>query len=450
MTGRLHDHHADAASNPEELSPPERPAARGAIVGGLLTILLTFGVLGTWASIAQLDSAVLASGVVVVEGSRRDVQHLDGGIVAELLVRDGSVVRAGDPLLRLDPTRPHAALGIVQGQLDGARALHARLHAELQDLVEVQFPPELLVRRGTASVAELMAGQAAIFAARQDTLKGQVRILRQRIAQLREQIAGLQAQERARERQVQLIQDELVGVRLLHERGLAPRTRLLALERELARLLGEQGEQLASMARAAQAVGEAELQILHTLAAAREDSARSLQETQNRLLELQERLMAAEDVVRRTEIRAPVDGTVVGLEVHTVGGIIQPGRTIMQIVPSLEALAIEAQVHALDADALSLGMVATVSFPGFPQRSLPILTAELVHVSADRFVDDRTGTPYFKVRLTLDEESLVHAASRRMGPGLPVEVTIATGSRTALRYLLDPLAGALSQAMRER
>lgn len=450
MTRPLGGHAMSFVPPAEDLTAPWVPSTRGAIVGGLLTILVTFGALGTWASLAHLDSAILASGVVVVEGSRRDVQHLDGGIVAELLVKEGSAVRAGDTLLRLDPTRPHAALGIVQGQIDAARALLARTQAELQDLTEIQFPPELIARQGIASVAELMAGQGAIFSARQDALKGQVRILGQRIAQLREQIAGLQAQERARERQVQLIQDELVGVRLLHERGLAPRIRLLALERELARLLGEQGEQLASMARAAQAVGEAELQILHTLAAAREDSAKVLHETQNRLLELQERLTAAEDVVRRTEIRAPVDGTVVGLDVHTVGGVVQPGRTIMQVVPAFEALAIEAQVHALDADALSLGMQATVSFPGFPQRSLPTLRATVIHVSADRFVDERSGTPYFKVRLTLDEESSRHGVARRMVPGLPVEVTVATGSRTALRYLLDPLADAFTQAMRER
>jgi HlyD family type I secretion membrane fusion protein len=452
VTGGLISHLLNGvrASADHTPTPDTRPETRAAVLGGFATILLTFGGLGTWAMTARLDSAVMASGVVVVETNRRDVQHLDGGIVSELLAREGSVVTAGDTLLRLDPTRPQAALAIIQGQMDGAKGLKARLQAELEDLEAIAFPPELMARRDVTSVRELMVGQAVIFAARQGALRGQVSILRQRIAQLQEQIVGLQAQERARERQIQLIQDELQGIRHLYERGLAPRTRLLALERELARLLGEQGEHLASMARTSQAVGETELQILHALTTAREESAKALQEIQNRILELQERLIAAEDVMRRTEIRAPVNGTVVGLETHTVGGVVQPGRTIMQIVPTLEVLTVEAQVNALDVDGLSPGMATTVTFPGFPQRSLPILTGVLVHVSADRFVEERTGAPYFKVRLVLDEESLEQVAARRIVPGMPVEITIATGSRTALRYLIDPIAAALSHAMRER
>jgi HlyD family type I secretion membrane fusion protein len=424
--------------------------ARGAMLGGLATIILTFGVLGTWASMAQLDSAVTASGVVVVDSNRRDVQHLDGGIVADLLVGEGSTVSGGDTLLRLDSTRPQAALSIIQGQIDAATALQARHQAELHGLSAVPYPPALLGRGHTASVAQLMTGQAAIFMARQDALSGQAKILRQRIVQLQEQISGLRAQERARERQAILIQDELQGVRYLHERGLAPRNRVMGLERELARLLGEQGEHIASVARAGQAIGEAELQILQVLTAAREESAKALHEVQNRLLELHERLTAAEDVLRRTDIRAPVSGVVVGLEVHTVGGVVPPGRTLMQIVPTSEVLAVEAQVHTLDADGISAGMAVTVGFPGLPQRFLTPLTGSLVHISADRFIDERSGAPYFKARVILDRESLELLPSRRIVPGIPAEVVISTGSRTALRYLLDPVLGAVGHAMRER
>jgi HlyD family type I secretion membrane fusion protein len=424
--------------------------ASGAMLGGLMTIILSFGVLGVWASVARLDSAVTASGVVVVDSNRRDVQHLDGGIVAELLVQEGSPVSRGDTLLRLDPTRPQAALSIIQGQIDAGTALQARHQAELQSLPAIAYPPTLLVRKNTASVAQLIAGQSAIFKARQDALFGQAKILRQRIAQLLEQTTGLQAQERARERQVVLIQDELQGVRYLHERGLAPRNRVLGLERELARLLGEQGEHLASMARAGQAIGEAELQILQLLTAAREESAKALHEVQNRLLELHERLTAAEDVLRRTDIRAPVGGVVVGLEVHTVGGVVSPGRTLMQIVPASEVVAVEVQVHTLDADGISAGMLVTVGFPGLPQRFLKPLTGSLVHISADRFVDERSGAPYFKARVVLDSESLELLPSRRIVPGIPAEVVISTGSRTALRYLLDPVISAVGHAMRER
>lgn len=435
----------------QEMPVPALAAhARGAMLGGLTTIVLTFGVLGTWASMAHLDSAITASGVVVVDSNRRDVQHLDGGIVADLLVREGSAVSGGDTLLRLDPTRPQAALSIIQGQIDAATALQARHQAELQGLPAIGYPPALLARGHVISVAELMAGQSAIFRARQDALSGQAKILRQRIAQLQEQVMGLQAQERARERQVFLIKDELQGVRYLHERGLAPRNRVLGLERELARLLGEQGEHLASMARAGQAIGEAELQILQMLTAAREESAKALHEVQNRLLELHERLTAAEDVLRRTEIRAPVSGVVVGLEVHTVGGVVPPGRTLMQIVPVSEVIAVEAQVHTLDADGISVGMAVTVGFPGLPQRFLTPLVGSLVHLSADRFIDERSGAPYFKARVVLNPESLELLPSRRIVPGIPAEVVISTGSRTALRYLLDPVLGAVGHAMRER
>lgn len=429
---------------------PPIDSPRGTILAGMLIIIGAFGGFGTWAALAPLDSAIVASGVVVVESNRRDVQHLDGGIVQEILVREGTAVRAGDVLLRLDPTRAQAALAIVQGQMDAARALRARLLAEQREAAEVTFPPDLQARQGSASVLDLLQGQATIFAARRASLNGQVDILRQRIAQFEQQIMGLQAQEHSRDRQISLITDELGGVRDLQERGFATRTRLLALEREAARLQGERGEHVAAMGRLRQSIGETELQILQTRRTFLEEVARGLQEVQNQLLELQERLTAAEDVLRRLEVRAPVDGTVVGLAVHTIEGVLPAGRTVMQIVPVQDAPMVEAQVQTLDAEGLTPGMSASIYFPSLPQRTLPNLTGTVEQVSADRFVDERTGTPYYKVRIALDAETLERVGSRRVVPGMPAEVAIATGSRTALRYFLDPLLTAFRYAMRER
>ena len=428
--------------------PPTDP--RGAILAGLLIVLLTFGGLGAWATLAPLASAVVASGVVVVEGNRRDVQHLDGGIVQEILVREGAEVRAGDVLLRLNPTRAQAALAIVQGQIDAARVLQARLLAEQLDAPDIVFPPDILERRTNPGLAELVQGQIAIFVARRASLQGQTQILRQRIGQLQQQIRGLLAQEQSRNRQIALIRDELAGVIQLQGSGFAPRTRVLALEREVARLQGERGEHLAAMARMQQAIGEAELQILQITKTFREDVAKLLQDVQNQILEQQERLTAAEDTMSRLSIRAPTDGLVVGLTVHTVNGIIQSGRTIMQIVPTSETLVIEAQIQTGAVDGLVAGMPATISFPALPQRTLPNLTGTLVQVSADRFIDDRTGTAYYKARIVIDEQSMSSLGDHRIIPGMPAEVAIATGSRTTLRYLIDPILIAAQYAMRER
>jgi HlyD family secretion protein/epimerase transport system membrane fusion protein len=427
-----------------------RTNPRGAIVVGILLVLATLGGLGAWAALAPLASAVVASGVVVVENNRQDVQHLDGGIIAAILVREGTVVRADDVLLRLDPTRAQATLSIIQLQIDAARVLQARLLAEQRGASAITLSPEIVERQSTPYITDLIEGQDSIFQARRATLAGQTKILGQRILQFEQQIEGVQAQELSRTRQIALIHDELAGVRVLSERGLATRARLLALERELARLQGERGEHLAALARTQQAIGEAELQILQSMIGFREEVSKGLQDVQNQILELQERLAAATDVMRRLEIRAPTDGTVVGLTAHTVGGVIPPGRTVMQIVPALDTLIVEAQIPTTEVDGLTPGQSATIVFTALPQRTLPTLTGTLVHISADRLIDERTGVSYFKARVLIDPESFESLGARRIIPGMPAEVTITTGARTALRYLLDPVLSAFNYAMRER
>jgi HlyD family secretion protein/epimerase transport system membrane fusion protein len=445
---RLHDLEAEALHEAAPIPPPSTNA-RAAIFAGVLTILVAFGGAGVWAALAPLDSAVVAGGTVVVETNRRDVQHLDGGIIKEILVRDGDKVTAGDVLIRLDPVRPQASLAIVQGQIDATRALQARLRAEQDGAAAVVFPDVLRARAEEPGIRDLIRSQSEVFAARKAALDGQTQILRQRISQFQEQITGLRAQQLSRERQVGLINQELLGVRELADKGHATRNRVLALEREVARLEGERGELLSSLARAQQALGEAELQILQLTRSFREEVAKSLQEVQNQLHEMNEKLIANEDVVRRLDIRAPVDGIVVAMAVTTVGGVIGSGRTIMQIVPGQDTLVVEARVQPVDVENVRPGQSAIINFPAFAQRTLPNLTGTVLKVSADRLIDERTGLPYFRAEVLIDPESLEALSDRRLMPGMPADVMIATGERTALRYLLDPILSVTNYAMRE-
>lgn len=426
-------------------------SVRGPVMAGLIIVLGLLGGSTAWALLAPLNSAVIAPASLVVESNRRDVQHLEGGIVRSLHVRDGAEVQAGDVLITLDPTRAQAPLLILRAAVDAHRALLARLRAEEAGAQGIEFDADILERlRTDPALAEAVRGQQAIFVARRAARNGQIEVLQQRIGQLEVQITGLEAQERARQRQIALIQDELNGVNDLLRSGFAPRTRALALERELAKLQGEQGEYLATVARTRQQIGEAQLQILQIDHAFREEVAKAQQDAQNTLRENQERLAASEDVVRHLEIRAPVSGTVVGLTIHTVGGVLPPGRVLMQIVPERDTLIIEAQVQPQDIEAIQEGQEALIRFTALPQRTLPNLTGRVTLVSADRFTDERSGLPYYKVRVAPEEASLAAVADRRLLPGMPAEVTITTGERTAARYLVDPLLDVVRASMRER
>lgn len=438
-----------AAASP---APPTAPTnAQGPILVGILTLVLVVGGFGGWAAIAPLNSAVMGAGVLVVESSRRDVAHLEGGIVRQIHVRDGANVTEGDVLLSLDPVRAVAALQIVRGQMDAHLILLARLRAELTESSDLELDEEVRERGHTdRALADLIRGQTEILHARRASVRGQVAVLRQRIQQLGSQITGFTAQERARLRQINFLQDELNGVNTLLRQGYAPRTRALALSRDLARLQGEQGEYLSTVARTQQQIGEAELQILQLEYSIKEEVAKLLQDTQNALREQQERLIANQDIVSHLEIRAPATGTVVGSTVFTPGGVVVPGRTLMQIVPHEDSLVIEAQIAVQDVEVVHEGQTALIRFPALPQRTLPTLTGEIIQVSADRLTEERSGLAFFKVRVRPDFASLEKIAERRLVAGMPAEVSIATGQRTAGRYLLDPLLDAIRRAMRER
>ena len=445
----------DATAIELSASPPKTDDAptdaRRVILIGFALVVGVVGGFAAWAAMTPLASAVVAPGVVVAESHRREVQHLDGGIVAAVHVREGDRVEAGQRLISLDPTRPRANLEVLQAQEMALLAQAARLRAEQLGAEDIAFPEELLRQaERDPRAAEAIGGQRALFEARREAYLGQVEILRQRIAQLRAQIAGLRLQQAAAARQAELIEEELGGARTLERQGFSPRTRLLALERELARFRSDEAEHLGAAARAEQAIGETELQIVQTRRQIVEEASRQLQETLAQLREARERLIAARDLVERLDILSPIAGRVVGLQVTSAGGVIAPGRTILSIVPEEDELIVEARVPTHQIEGITVGAEGVVHFTALPQRTLPMLKGRVVLVGADALPDEATRMPYYLVRVRVNPDSLASIADRRLLPGMPADVVLHRGERTVLEYLVDPLAPFLLRAFRER
>lgn len=435
-------------AEPMVLSPRPTPAPvpllaalRGPLLAGGFVGLAFFGGFGGWAALAPLDSAAIAPGVVKVESNRKAVQHLEGGIVGAILARDGARVEAGQPLILLDETRPRAALEMLKVQRAAAAALAARFAAERDGAESVSFPGWLA--GGPEAIAE-----ENVFRARRQALEGQTAILTQRIAQHREEIAALSAEIEAATTQSELIAEEIADVASLYRKGLERKARLLALQRQAAEIEGQRNRNSAMIAKVRQDIGEAELQIVELRTAMLNEAVQGLRETQEKLAKLEEEMRAAEDVLARTVIAAPVSGVVVDLQVHAVGAVIQPGQMLMDIVPQDERLVVDARVEPADIDSVRAGLLAQVKVTAFNQRFTPALEGRVKWVSADSLTDERTGQRYYVARVELSEDAGADAPEA-LQPGMPTEVMIATGSRTALDYLMSPLVRAIDRAGRE-
>ncbi len=442
-------------------SPPANPMTRDIAEQGLsLRRLIAVGLgvtgvfvggLGVWGATVPLSGAVIASGLVVVDSNVKAVQHPTGGVVERLQVRDGSRVTEGDLLVRLDDTVTRANLQVIVKQLEEFAARQARLEAERDGATEVAVPAILADRTGEADVRRALEGERKLFAARRASREGQRQQLRERIEQIRGEIVGITAQEEARRRQVQLIDRELQDVRDLFSRNLVPRTRLVELEREAARLAGDVGQFVAERGRAQGRISESELQILQIDVELQREVTTELREVQVRLGELGERRVAAEDVLKRIEIRAPATGFVHQLAVHTVGGVIPAGGPpIMQIVPDNDALVIEVRIAPQDIDKVAPGQAAFIRFTSFPHGTTPELKGEVMRVSADVVKDPQTGALYFNARVAVSEGELARLGTSKIVPGMPAEVFVRTGDRTALAYLTKPIVDQVNRAFRER
>ena len=421
----------------------------GSIIAGLALLLLLGGGVGYWASSAPLASAVLAQGFVTVDGHRKAVQHADGGVVKRLLAKDGDAVKAGQPLIELDETRPLAAFKILRANFDALKATEARLKAEQNGADKIKFPEQLTERSSEDEIDELLSSQKNLFEARHISLTGEREILIQRIAQLDEEIVGLKAQRDAKGKQLRFIEDELTGLRSLFSKGHASRPRILALEREAAKIGGERGEIVAQIARAKKSGGETKLQILQLQNKFRENVVAELRDVQTRLTDTGERLAAAKTALDRIVIRAPVAGTIVGMTVHNQDAFISQGQTIAEIVPEEDPLMIEAKIRPVDIDSLIIGQKAEVRILAFKQRTTKPFEGTFAFVSADKLIDQNSGEPYFRALIKVNKPDLEQNDKSRLLPGMPAEVIIKTGTRTALDYIIDPVLTSVNRAWRE-
>ena len=431
--------------------PELRPDLRLPVRLGLAVMILFLGAFGGWSLLAPLASAAIATGEVVVESHRKTIQHLEGGIVEAILVRDGDQVTAGQALLRLDTTQAEAALAQFAGQLESQRALASRLEAERDGAAAIGFAADLEQRAATdPELRRTLDGQRGILAARRTMLDGQRDILRQRIGQLQAQMGGSRVQLAALERQRRLIATESADANHLLDRGLMPRSRVLALEREAASLDGRVGETISKIAATEQAIGETRLSIASLDATHADEVARELRDAEMTIAELRQKVRANADILARKEIVAPVSGRVVDLRVFTPGGVIEPGKPVMDIVPSRDDLWVSARIAPMDVDVVRPGQPAEVMLTAFSQRAVPPMAGRLVTVSADRLIDERTGEAYFTARIDLLPKALAAAPDLTITPGMPVQAMIVTGQQSLFDYLMSPMRASLHRALREQ
>jgi len=386
--------------------PSIRRSIRRQILGGVAVIALFGGGLGGWASTTSLAGAVIASGQIAVDSNVKKVQHPTGGIVGEIRVKDGTSVKTGDLLMKLDETVTRANLAVLVSQIDELQARQARLAAERDGLKAIQFPALLTERANVPSVAVAMAGERSLFGARRIAIDGEKAQLTEQLAQLTNEIRGLEAQLTSNRGQAALIKKELEGVEQLFRQQLVPIQRLSLLQRDAARLDGEEGKYISTIAKTKGRIAETTLQIISLDQAMHTEVATDLREVQGKIGELSERKVAAEDQLKRVDIRAPQDGLVHQMTVHTVGGVVTPAEPIMLIVPQTDELVVEAHVMPADIDQLRVGQRVQLRFTAFHQATTPELTASVSRVAADLTREPQTGVAYYIARITLPPAEL--------------------------------------------
>jgi len=416
---------------------------------GFIALFVLVVCLGGWAAIFKIKGAVIASGVIVVEGEAKTLQHLDGGIVGEILVKNGDIVEQGQALVRLDPTAMDANRTIVENRLFEAQARVDRLRAEWNGTKEIPWSKILVDASGRADVTEILTGQQKLFEARKKSMNGQVAQLRQRTQQSREQIQGLNDLIQSKNVQISLIGEELEGLRTLLEKGYVSKTRVLALEREQARLGGDISTHRSDISRTNSAIGETEIQIAQIRKDATAEILAELRQVESERSDLNEQLITASDQFERIDITSPVAGIVHDMSVTTIGGVITPGQPIMQIIPINARLIIEARIRPIDIDQVYVGQPARINLSAFSQRTTPQLDGFVINTSADSLIDQVTGAPYFSVRIEIPASEKEKLGDLTLIPGMPAESFIQTEERTVLNYILKPFSDQLGRSFRE-
>lgn len=432
------------------LDTPEQ-RARPAILVGLSLMVFLFGFIFLWAALVPLQSGAVAPGRIMVDSNRKEIQHLEGGIVKEIAVREGDTVKAGQLLVKLDNTTSQARSDLLRGEYIAARASEARLLAERDNKESVTFPEELTKLEATDSqVRDNLDSQRRLFTSRRESLTGQIDVMNQKIAQSGSEIAGLRDQSNAAGRQIALLNEEITVVRGLLAKGNALKPRLLALERQSADLIGQRGQATAMISRASQTINESKINIINLKTEFLNQVVQELKETQTQLSSLTEQMRSAGDVARRVDIVAPIAGTVTGLQVHTIGGVVKPGDTLMTLVPQDDKLIVEARVSPQDIDVVHAGLKAQVRLTAFKARYLRPAEGKVITVSADRFDDQRTGEGFYLARIEIPQSELKDIGDLKLTPGMPAETLIVTGRRTMLSYLVRPIRESFGRAFREQ
>lgn len=415
---------------------------------GLATLAVALGGFGLWASLAPLNAAAVAHGEVKVENYRKTVQHMEGGMVRSIEVRDGTEVALGQPLMVLDDTAIRARHQQLLSQYWDALAAKARLAAERDGASAVDFAA-WLPKRDHPRIAEVTRAQTNLFRARKATLDGQVAVLKKRLVLYDREADALMAEQRSKDRQLVLVREEVETTAMLVRKGLGRKPRLLALQRDAERLQGERDDYTARIARLRQAQASTELEIANVSYQHLDKVATELREVEATIRDVEQQLTAAEDSLKRMVVRAPQAGVVVGLKIHTKGAVLKPGDEVMDIVPRNETLIVEAKIPPEDIDRVIPGREAQIRFRTFMRGLTPPADGTVTQVSADLFHEERTGQPYYLARIAFDPESLKKLPGP-LTPGMQTDVLITTGERTALEYMIEPLVRRMTMAMREK
>lgn len=427
-----------------------RPPIRRDVKFGIIIIAVFFGLFWLWALLAPLESAALAPGKIVASSNRKTIQHLEGGIIRKIYVKEGSSVKAGDPLIKLDDTQARARYELLWNQVMELYAKEARLIAQRDNKDQIKFPDVLMKNRQRPDIKQILLVQSSIFMHDKETFEHNMKILENRIEQLNDQIMGFKHQVHANEKQYEFIQKELDAMKALEKKAYVEKPRLWALEREAAKLMGNKGELMASIAEAQQKIGETKQQMIAIKNETRKEVLDELTATQRNLTDSLSHLTATEDVLKRTIITAPQNGKVVNLKEHTVSGVVGAGKDIMDIVPSDDALVVEARISPLDIDVVHKGMMAKIKLIAYKQRSMPSVDGVVTEVSADSFYDAQTNNSYYIARIDISAEQLKKLAGVKLHPGMPVEVMIIVDRRTAWQYLITPIRESYNKAFREQ
>lgn len=448
---------ADVVSVPgiRRKAPLEDPGAgsgvedpRRIIRQGLIVIALFFGALGVWATFGTISGAVVASGKVKIETERKTVQHLEGGIVEAILVREGEEVTVGQPLIVLESIQVDASVDMLRKQLVGLLAAHARYTAEKELRDTVAWPEELRELAAAARAEDVLANEGKIFAARRDALQGQISVLQSQIAQIDAQISGLVEQARAEQAIIGTLHEELKAKRQLFQERYLEKSQILELERMLATHQGSRGRLRESVAEARRKRDETRLRIDDARNRFMEEGANQIGKLENDILQIRERLRPLKDAKQRLTVAAPVSGRVVGLKVHSKGGVIRPGEPLLDIVPDDNPLIVEVQTPVNKITELYIGQHAQVQLDAFDTRMTPLIKAKVVYISADRMEDQRSGAPYYTCHVEIDPQALKDAALY-LSPGMPATVFITTTEKTVLYYMMEPLIKNWDRALRD-